>query len=194
MRLQVQVRDPVRPGGELRHVAHRRHAVGPHIGADIDPDISAQTDDRAVTVERDLEIALGLARMRDRHEVLAAVLDPFDRPPVFAGGESDQEVLRIEFAAGAEAAADVVFDVIDCLLGEAHHRGHGATVEEWQLGRARDAEPCGRLVPFRQQTARLHGHGGHPLHAEALAPDMGGGAERGRHVARAGGEHSGAVG
>ncbi len=40
-------------GGELRDVAHRRHAVRPHIGADIDLDVAAHAEDHAVAVERD---------------------------------------------------------------------------------------------------------------------------------------------
>ncbi len=43
-------------------------------------------------------------------QVLAAVLDPLDRPAGRARRERDQEILRIEFAAHAEAAADVVLD------------------------------------------------------------------------------------
>ena len=139
VRLQVQVRDAIRPGGELRDIAHRRHAVRPHIGADVDPDVAAQAEDRAVAVERDLEIAFGLARMGDRHEMLAAVLDPFHRMAVLARGEGDQEILRVELAARAETAADVVFDIVDRLLRQIHHRRHGAAVEERQLRRARHA-------------------------------------------------------
>ena len=193
MRLQMQVRDAIRPGGELRDIAHRRHAVRAHIGADVDPDVAAQAEDGAVAVERDLEIAFGLARMGDRHEMLAAVLDPFHRPAEFAGREGDQEILRIELAARAKAAADVVLDIVDRLFRQIHHRRHGAAVEERQLGRARHAEPSGRGVPFRQQAARLHGHRGHPLHAELLAAGIGGGAEGGVDIAGIGGEHGGAI-
>ena len=63
--------------------------------------------------KRHLEVAFGLARMSDRHEVLAPVLDPFDRMVEFARGEGDQEILGIELAARAEAAANVVFDIVD---------------------------------------------------------------------------------
>ena len=105
------------------------------------PDVAAQPEDRAVAVERDLEIAFGLARMGDRHEMLAPVLDPFHRTAELARRERDQKILRIELAARAEAAADVVLDVVDRLFRQPHHRRHGAAVEERQLGRARHGQP-----------------------------------------------------
>ncbi len=56
-----------------------------------------------------------------------------------------------------------------------------------------DAQPPGRLVPLRQQATRFHGHRGHALHAELLAPGIGGGAEDCVDIARIGGEHRGAI-
>ncbi len=50
--------------------------------------------------------------------MLAPVLDPFDRAPHEARGEGDEEILGIEFAAHAEAAADVVLDHQDFFLGQ----------------------------------------------------------------------------
>ena len=89
-------------------------------------------------------------------EMLAAILDPLDRTAEAARRERDEIILRIELAARAEAAADIVFDVVHRLLGQLHHRGHGALVEERQLGRARHRQPLVALVPFGEQTARLH--------------------------------------
>jgi hypothetical protein len=51
--------------------------------------------------------------MVHRGQVLAPVLDPADRAADMPGGKRDQEILGIELAAGAEAAADIVFDQID---------------------------------------------------------------------------------
>src|SRR5262249_59995432 len=48
-----------------------------------------------------------------------------------------------------EAAADVVFDIVDCFLGQPHHRGHGAPVEERELGGARYGELG--AIPFRSE-------------------------------------------
>ena len=51
--------------------------------------------------------------------MLAAILDPFDRACQFAGSEGDQEILGIEFAAYAEAAADIDLDQVDVILAKA---------------------------------------------------------------------------
>src|SRR5436853_611046 len=110
MRGEAEMAEPVGPGGELRDIAHWRHAVRPHIGADVAPDVAAQPENGAVTIERDLKIALGLARMRDGHEMLAPVLDPFDRVAELARRERHQKIFRIKLAARAKAAADVVLD------------------------------------------------------------------------------------
>jgi hypothetical protein len=50
-------------------------------------------------------------------QMFAAILDPLHRPAGEARRERDQEVLRIEFAARAEAAADVVLHHADGAFG-----------------------------------------------------------------------------
>ena len=97
-------------------------------------------EDGAVARAGDLEVALGLARMVHRHQILAPVLDPFHRPLDVARRERDQEILGIELAARAEAAADVVLDHVDLLFRQADLRRQDAAVEERHLGRAIDRE------------------------------------------------------
>src|SRR5262249_21690893 len=111
----------VGPGRELRDIAYRGHAVGTDISADVHPDIAAQTKDGAIHAKRDLKIAFGLARVANCHKMLAAVLNPFHRAAELAGGKGDQKILRIEFAARAKTATDVVLDIVDGLLGKSHH-------------------------------------------------------------------------
>src|SRR5438105_1628508 len=108
MRGEAKIADPIGPGGELRDIANGRHAVRPDIGADVAPDVATQAKDRAVAIERDLEVTLGFARMRDGHEMLAPVLDPFDRVAELARRERHQKIFRIELAACAKAATDVI--------------------------------------------------------------------------------------
>ena len=50
-----------------------------------------------------------LARMVGRDQMLAPILDPFDRLLELQRGGADQHVFRIHFAADAEAAADIAF-------------------------------------------------------------------------------------
>ena len=54
-----------------------------------------------------------LARMVGGDQMLAPVLDPFHRPAEPHRRDADQHVLRIEFAADAEAAADMAFEQMD---------------------------------------------------------------------------------
>src|SRR5262249_41817728 len=112
MRGEAEIADPIRPGGELRDIAHRRHAVRPHIGTDVAPDVASQPKDRAVAIERDLKVALGLARMRNGHEMLAPVLHPLDWMAELSCRERNQKIFRIELAARPKAAAHVILDVV----------------------------------------------------------------------------------
>ena len=108
--VDIDVLDPIRPRHELRDVARADRAVGAHIGADIDIGVAAQPEDRAVARAGDLDVAFRLARVVERHELLAPVFGPFHRPADMARRERDEEILRIELAARAETAADIVLD------------------------------------------------------------------------------------
>ena len=94
-----------------------RAAVGA-VGADIGAHGRSQAcprsaEDRAVAIAGDLQLALGVARMIGGEQMLAAVLDPFDRPAGQARGKRNEKILGIELAARAEAAADVVLHHAD---------------------------------------------------------------------------------
>src|SRR5215470_18160624 len=106
--------------------------------------------------------------MCDGHEMLAPVLNPFDRMAELARRERDQEILWIELAARPKATANVILDIVDRFLRQPHHGRHGAAVEERKLGGARYDELG--AVPFGEQSARLHRHCGHPLHPERFTP------------------------
>src|SRR5262249_18564714 len=130
--------------------------------------VAADAADGAVTLERNLDLGFGLARMRNGHEMLAAILDPFDRALEPARREGAEEILRIKFAASAEAAADVVFDIVDCSLAQSHQGGEGTAVEEWQLGGTRHGEAF--AIPLGEKPARLHRERGLALDPKGLAP------------------------
>ena len=108
--VDADVRNAVGPGQDLRDVARAGRAVGAQIGADVGMGVAAQRPDGAVAVAGDLEVALDIARVIGRDEMLAPVLDPFHRPADRLRRERDQEILGIELAAHAKAAADVALD------------------------------------------------------------------------------------
>ena len=78
--LARKVRNPIRPRQELRATRRRRAARAAGIGADIDRDLAAQSNDDAVPVACDFQIAGRFAGMIGRKEMLAPVLDPFHGP------------------------------------------------------------------------------------------------------------------
>ena len=124
---------------------------------------------RALARARDLEVAIDFARVIGRHQVLAAILDPFDRTADMAGRERDEEILGIKLAAHAEAAADIELDHVDGLLGKAQHGREHATVEEQDLGGAENDKLLLRSIPFGDEAAGLQRHRGQAVTAKALA-------------------------
>ena len=93
----------------------------------------------------------------------------FTGRPTWRRRERDQEILGIELAAHAEAAADIELDHVDGGLGDAQHGRQRAAVEEQDLGRAEHREPAFRRVPFGDQAARLQRQSGQAVAAKALA-------------------------
>ena len=171
--IEIDIRNAIRTRHELRDIARADRAIGAHIGAHVGIGVAAQAEDRAVLSAGDLDIAFRLARMVHRHQVLAPVLGPLDRPADMARGERDQKILRIELAARAEAAADVVLHHVDGVFRQPDLLGEDAAVEERHLGRARDGEPAARGIPLGKQPARLHGQRRVALRAKTLAPHIG---------------------
>ena len=138
---------------------------------------------RAVALAGDLQLAFGVAGVVRGDQVLAAVLDPFHRAAELARRERDQEILGIELAAHAEAAADVGLDHGDGVLRQPHLLRQDAAVGEDHLGHAGDGEMAFGRVPFGEQAARLHRHGAEALHDKVLAAGVGRVAERRVRVA-----------
>ena len=147
-------------------------------------------------VAGDLDVAFGLARMVHRHQVLAAVLGPFHRPADMAGGERDEEILRIELAARAEAAADVVLHHVDrALRASPICLARMRRLKNGTLAAPETREPRRRAASHSaSKPARLHGQRRVALHAEALAPHVRRVAERRRGVAAHGAERDRQVG
>ncbi len=129
-RLDMDVGDAIGAGDHLRAIARRGRAVGADIGAHVGMEPPAHAEDGAVAPAGDLELAIELAGMVAGEEMLAPVLDPFDRPAEMARREGDEEILGIELAAHAEAAADIVLDHRDGVLGEPHLAREHAPVGE----------------------------------------------------------------
>ena len=121
--VDADVGNAVGPREHLRNVARSGRPVGADVCALVAPGMAAQGKDRTVAVARDLQLAGGLAGMVGGEEMLSAVFDPLDRPAAETGGKRDEKVFGIEFAACAEAAADVILDHADRAFGQSEQGG-----------------------------------------------------------------------
>ena len=169
VRVDLDVRHAIRPGQELADVARADRAVGAHVGAHVVVDGAAQRQDGAVARAGDLDVGRGLARVVHRHQILAPVLGPLHRAVDEARRERDQEIFRVELAARAVAAADVVLDHLDRLDRQADLTGQNPPVEERHLGGARDGELALGGVPLRHHAARFERQSVVPAGAELFA-------------------------
>ena len=134
------------PGGEIDHAG----AVGAHIGALIVEEAVLDAENEAARIHGGANLVALLARMIGRHEMLLAILDPFDRPAEPQRAEADQHVLRIELAPHPEAAAHMAFEQM--------HRRRAAAAAAGRAARDCDAAPWRRHAapahPGRNRSAR----------------------------------------
>src|SRR5574341_2610501 len=92
--------------------------MSPHIGAHVAVDDGPKSQERPILVCRHFEPAAILPGMIRRHQMLAAIFDPFNRLAQFHGGKRNQEIFWVELSADPETAADVVFDEMYFVLGK----------------------------------------------------------------------------
>ncbi len=141
------------------------------IGADVGEERGVDGDDDAVAREPDARVVRLLAVVTHAREVLATVLDPLDRPAEPVGRRRHQDLLRIDRALRAEAAADVGDDDADVLDRQPERgRDHIAQRVRALRGRRHD-ERSGVAIAVRDGTARLDGRGAETRMPQALADD-----------------------
>ena len=165
----------------------REHDAPGIVRAEVDPDVVAHGEHRAVAPRADLDVVNLVARMGRRHHVLAPVLGPLHRPPHRHRGRRDQEVFRIAVGLGPEAAAHVGRDDPD-LVGGQPEGGHEPRLDEVDDLRAVPrGEALVALIPLRDDAPRLHRHADIALDVKTLAhPHVGfGEGARGISEARA---------
>ena len=95
--------------------------MGADIGALIGPELVVDAEDEALRIDRGADLVDLIARMVGREKVLAPVLDPLDRAPEAQRREARQDILGVELAANAEAAADVALVEMDALQRQTEH-------------------------------------------------------------------------
>src|ERR1700747_148478 len=110
-----------------------------------------------VAIECQLRLADMIAVMVVRQHALAALGDPFDRPPDLPRSPQGQRIFGIMPALHAEAAADLAGDDAELrfrdLQDAARELGARAV---WALGPDIKREAAKPIVPLADAAARLH--------------------------------------
>src|SRR5437763_15310528 len=122
--------DAVGAREHLRDVAGRGGAIGADIRTLVGSGVSAQRDDLAIALAGDLQLAGRIAGVIGGKKMLPAVLDPLDRVAGEAGRKRDEIILRVELAARAEAAADVVLNHSDRALRQSYLLGQHTAIDK----------------------------------------------------------------
>ena len=83
------IRHAIGSGEALRQGARLDQSIGADISPEIDEDLTAHTEDRAVAAAGDLDLAIRLARMVHRRQMFTPVLEPADPAADMPRGERD---------------------------------------------------------------------------------------------------------
>ena len=76
--------------------------MGAHIGAIIVEKLVLDSEDAALRIDGGADVVALFARMIGGDQMLAPVLDPFDRSPKRQGRRADENIFGIDFAANTE--------------------------------------------------------------------------------------------
>ncbi len=153
----------------------------------------AERDDRAFAGEPELGVVPLIPLLGDGEQVLAARLDESHRPAERPGQERNQDVLGVDDGLGAEAAADVLRDDADGVLGQLQITREQPAKNLRCLRRRPHGDLAEVGVPARHDPARLHRHPGAPVQREPFAQHEVGSRQRARGVADPLGEARGHV-
>src|SRR5205807_279724 len=92
------------------------------------------TEDPAVAIDGGADAMQLLTRVVCGDEMLASILDPFDRPSQSQCCRAHQDVFRVELAANAKPTSDMAFVELDRGRRTAEHPGYLITVPVGDFG------------------------------------------------------------
>ena len=164
------VRHVVRPGQVVDGV--QRDGLAEHRGgAVIAGERGVDGHDAAVALEPDPHVVDLVAIPRGGEAVLAARLGPLHRASEAPGHHRHQDLLGIDVALHAEAAAHVGHEHADALLLQAYHRRDAAAHREGHLRGGPHREAAPDRIRRGQHPARLERHPGHARVGQARGHD-----------------------
>ena len=146
--------DEVRGGVVRNAYAHRVPGTAVH-----DHRI-AECQDFPRSVERDFGVMYLVAGMTGALQVLAPVLYPFDRAADAPRQIGQQQILRIDVALGAKAAAHIQRNTAHPRLGHAKRKGDLAPDPVHHLRRRPDRDSAGSRLMHRGDAAAFHRNAG----------------------------------
>ena len=155
-RIDLEILEAVRADKVSRRTKATTWLRAADVTTDIVQPLEPHAEDRAVLPRRDLTVGNAIRPARRGQQMLAAVLDPFDRYAQPHRGERDQRDVWIDRRLDAERAADVRrHDEAQLVLHEAQHprgqRMHDERPHEVRPDRAHAVE----RIPARDHTVRL---------------------------------------
>ena len=101
-----------------------------------------------------------LARMIGCDQMLAPVLDPFDRTLELQRGGTDQNIFGINFAANAESAADMTFVELNGIVFAPQHLRDRIAIPVRHLGGTVQLQDIARFVVACDRAARFQRNAG----------------------------------
>ena len=94
-------------------------------------EVDVEREEAAIAVERKLRRRDVVAALRIAEKMLAAVGDPFHRPPELPRGEGRERIFAIGKELGAEAAADIGRHHAHLVGGDLEHVRHSTSRTLW---------------------------------------------------------------
>src|SRR6266581_4312920 len=169
MDLGVVIRYSIRSGEQCSCGTGHQSAMSPHIGAHITVNHGPKSQERTVLAGGHFKLAAIFAGMIRRHQMFAAVFDPFNWLSQLYRSERDQKILRIKFPADAKPAANVIFDKVNSTLWKLQERRDGLPVKMRQLGDAPNGELPFAAIERSDETPCLQRVAGEAMNAKFLS-------------------------
>ena len=182
-------RDAVRPGKKAGQVARRAAVPAHRVGADIFDMAQTTPKNASFGVQRHRHFEHLRPSLIGRGQILAAVLDPLDRPAQVSGGQHYAVLISGDHHLLAEPAADIAHAHMNVVVGDPEEIGEVGVVLVGVLRRHPGIEGVGERCPAGDDAARLHRRVGGPRLGERAGHDMGCRLEHRVELGRVGGRH-----
>ncbi len=161
--------DAIGAGQEAHHL-NRLERGGPgidRVGTDVADGVGAQRHGMAVAIEAELGVDDLVEGLEAGRKVLHAIAGPFDRAPEMPRGGADENLLGVERALAAEAAADVGCHHAQPVARQVERLGQRIAHDAGNLRRGVEREGVAARLVFGEARARLDRDRGLAAHPEA---------------------------